>query len=96
MPAKLTVLIVLFGTSALFNLVTGHWFAALINVLLTVGLAVGSEGSRVIIMGLSFLGIAIAGFGAVASLGLLGSTLGLLIFGLALVAWRRTCLPSGA
>jgi hypothetical protein len=56
MPSKVKILLVLMALSVGLNLISGKWFSAIIGVLLALGVVKGSEGTRVIVMGLSALG----------------------------------------
>ena len=60
-PAKLKILMVLMALSIGFNLIGGKWFSALIGALLMLGVFKGSEGTRVIVIGFSLLGLVFSG-----------------------------------
>jgi hypothetical protein len=75
MPTKLKVLLVLMAISVGLDLLTGKWFAAVINGLLALGVLKGSEGTRVIVMvlaGLGLVGSVLMGLLSMAMLGILG------------------------
>ena len=75
MPTKLKVLLVLMAISVGLDLLTGKWFAAVINGLLALGVLKGSEGTRVIVMvlaGLGLVGSVVMGLLSMAVLGILG------------------------
>ena len=72
MPTKLKVLVGLMSLSAALNLLSGGFVAAGIGVLLIVGVLNGSEGTRAILRGLAFLGLAVSCFLLLASFGMRG------------------------
>jgi hypothetical protein len=61
MPPKLKVLLVLMALSVGFNLIGGKWLSVIMGVLLALGVLKGSEGTRMIVIGFSALGLIFAG-----------------------------------